>query len=222
MNVRPQVKERAEEQASAMSMDQQAAIRILANDLHRLNQAVMKAVEAGVSVELVRSARHHGGDGNWGDLLIPVVVHARQAEQGWNADTAPGGSRPAPFTFVRNGPKAMYSLATATHCPRQRLVVIWTGGPRQACILSDKSVGAGPGKRRSGKAAWRNRGLNPDLSRTGACPGATLQPVSHLTFPGFWSLDSRRSTVSWFARSSSAPACIRFRKRLSRQCESCR
>ncbi len=52
----------------------QAAIRVLANDLHRLNQAVMKAVEAGVSVELVRSARHHGGDGNWGDLLIPVVV----------------------------------------------------------------------------------------------------------------------------------------------------
>jgi hypothetical protein len=34
----------------------------------------MKAVEAGVSVELVRSARHHGGDGNWGDLLIPVIV----------------------------------------------------------------------------------------------------------------------------------------------------
>jgi hypothetical protein len=74
MNVRPQVKQRAEEQASAMTTDQQAAIRILANDLHRLNQAVMHAVEAGVSVELVRSARHHGGKGNWGDLLIPVVV----------------------------------------------------------------------------------------------------------------------------------------------------
>ena len=68
------VKERAEEQATSMSADQQAAIRIVANDLHRLNQAVMKAVEAGVSVELVRSARHHGGDGNWGDLLIPVIV----------------------------------------------------------------------------------------------------------------------------------------------------
>lgn len=68
------VKERAEEQSSAMSTDQQTAIRMLANDLHRLNQSVMKAVEAGVSVELVRSARHHGGDGNWGDLLIPVVV----------------------------------------------------------------------------------------------------------------------------------------------------
>ena len=48
------VKERAEEQSSAMSVDQQAT--------------------AGVSVELVRSARHHGGDGNWGDLLIPVIV----------------------------------------------------------------------------------------------------------------------------------------------------
>ncbi|NLS02438.1 hypothetical protein HGP14_03505 [Rhizobium sp. P32RR-XVIII] len=68
------VRERAEEQSSSMSADQQAMIRMLANDLHRLNQAVMNAVEAGVSVELVRSARHHGGNGNWGDLLIPVIV----------------------------------------------------------------------------------------------------------------------------------------------------
>jgi hypothetical protein len=74
MTPRTRVKERAEEQSSAMSDEQQAAIRIVANDLHRLNQAVMKAVEAGVSVELVRSARHHGGNGNWGDLLIPVIV----------------------------------------------------------------------------------------------------------------------------------------------------
>ena len=71
---RTRVKERAEEQASSMSADQQAMIRMVANDLHRLNLSVMKAVEAGVSVELVRSARHHGGDGNWGDLLIPVIV----------------------------------------------------------------------------------------------------------------------------------------------------
>ncbi|PKA40923.1 hypothetical protein [Rhizobium sullae] len=71
------VRERAEEQSSSMSADQQTMIRMLANDLHRLNQSVMKAVEAGVSVELVRSARHHGGDGNWGDLLIPVIVANR-------------------------------------------------------------------------------------------------------------------------------------------------
>ena len=74
MPPRTRVKERAEEQASAMSADQQAVIRMVANDLHRLNQSVMKAVDAGVSVELVRSARHHGGHGNWGDLLVPVVM----------------------------------------------------------------------------------------------------------------------------------------------------
>ncbi|KKX32011.1 MULTISPECIES: hypothetical protein [unclassified Rhizobium] len=74
MNVQTRVKERAEEQSTSMTADQQAAIRSLANDLHRLNHSVIKAVEAGVSVELVRSARHHGGDGHWGDLMIPVVI----------------------------------------------------------------------------------------------------------------------------------------------------
>ncbi|MAS12024.1 MAG: hypothetical protein CMH69_01845 [Nitratireductor sp.] len=79
MTPNTRVKERAEEQASAMSSDQQALIRMVANDLHRLNQAVMKAVDSGVSVELVRSARHHGGEGNWGDLLVPVIVTNRLA-----------------------------------------------------------------------------------------------------------------------------------------------
>lgn len=74
MTVQTRVKERAEEQSTAMTTDQQALIRMVANDLHRLNHSVMKAVDAGVSVELIRSARHHGGDGNWGDLLIPVIV----------------------------------------------------------------------------------------------------------------------------------------------------
>ena len=73
MTVQTRVKERAEEQATTMTAEQQAAIRMVANDLHRLNQSVMKAVDAGVSVELIRSARHHN-EGNWGDLLIPVVV----------------------------------------------------------------------------------------------------------------------------------------------------
>ncbi len=74
MNAKPPVKERSEEMASLMNADQQAVIRMVANDLHRLNQSVMKAVEAGVSVELIRSARHHCGDGNFGDLLTPVIV----------------------------------------------------------------------------------------------------------------------------------------------------
>jgi len=74
---KPPVKERSEEMASAMNADEQAAVRMLANDLHRLNQSVMKAVEAGVSVELIRSARHHSGNGNWGDLLTPMIVKNR-------------------------------------------------------------------------------------------------------------------------------------------------
>ncbi len=51
-----------------------SAIRMLANDLHRLNQSVSRAVEAGVTVELIRSSRHHSGTGNWGDLLVPVIT----------------------------------------------------------------------------------------------------------------------------------------------------
>ena len=73
MMTKPQVKERAEEQASAMTEEQKAAIRMLANDLHRLNAAVMKAVDAGISVELIRSARHHV-EGQWGDLMTPVIL----------------------------------------------------------------------------------------------------------------------------------------------------
>ena len=74
MSSKPPVKERSAEMASTMNQDEQAAIRMVANDLHRLNLSVMKAVEAGVSVELIRSARHHCGNGNFGDLLTPVIV----------------------------------------------------------------------------------------------------------------------------------------------------
>ncbi len=75
--VKTHVKERAEAMASEMSEDQQTAIRMLANELHRLNQAVVKAVESGLSVELQRTARHHADDGYWGDLLVPIVVKQR-------------------------------------------------------------------------------------------------------------------------------------------------
>jgi hypothetical protein len=72
--IQTKVKERAEALASTMSDQQQAAIRAIGNDLHRLNHAVMRCVEAGLSVELQRTARHHAGGGYWGDLLTPVVL----------------------------------------------------------------------------------------------------------------------------------------------------
>ena len=100
MTVQTRVKERAEEQASAMTPDQQAMIRMVANDLHRLNQSVMKAVEAGVSVELVRSARHHGGEGNWGDLLIPVIVsQGRGCNRHIQSRKSPAFPAPGIFRF---------------------------------------------------------------------------------------------------------------------------
>jgi hypothetical protein len=39
-----------------------------------LNAQICQAVEAGLSVELVRSRRHHGGAGNWGDIMKTLVV----------------------------------------------------------------------------------------------------------------------------------------------------
>ena len=71
---RTHVKERTETMTSEMDDAQKSAIRMLANDLHRLNQAVMKAVETGLSVELQRTARHHAEGGYWGDLMMPIVV----------------------------------------------------------------------------------------------------------------------------------------------------
>ena len=70
---RTHVRERAEAQASTLTEAQKSSIRTLANELHRLNHAVMEAVEAGVSVEFVRASRHHGGDGSFGDLLTPRI-----------------------------------------------------------------------------------------------------------------------------------------------------
>jgi hypothetical protein len=75
---RTRVKERTEELTTEMNEAQKSAIRMLANDLHRLNQAVMRAVEAGLSVELQRTARHHAEGGYWGDLLMPIVVKQKQ------------------------------------------------------------------------------------------------------------------------------------------------
>ena len=74
------VKDRAEAQTSEMSEAQRTAIIRLANELHRLNNAVISAVETGISVELQRGARHHVEGGFWGDLMIPIVVKQSRGE----------------------------------------------------------------------------------------------------------------------------------------------
>lgn len=49
------------------------AVHRVAEATHRLNEAVQRAVAAGVSVELVRVSRHHDGTGNWGDQIVPMI-----------------------------------------------------------------------------------------------------------------------------------------------------
>jgi hypothetical protein len=68
------IKDRTEAQTDTMNERQKMAVMRLANDLHRLNHAMVDAVEAGLSVELQRVARHHADGGYWGDLMVPVVV----------------------------------------------------------------------------------------------------------------------------------------------------
>lgn len=41
--------------------------------MHRLNDAVQRAVHEGVSVEVIRVSRIHNGAGAWGDQVVPTI-----------------------------------------------------------------------------------------------------------------------------------------------------
>lgn len=51
-----------------------AAVRRVSDQLQRLNGAIIEAVEAGATIELLRGSRHHTGTGRWGDQMRPVVT----------------------------------------------------------------------------------------------------------------------------------------------------
>jgi hypothetical protein len=55
------------------------ALDRVAEATHRLNEAVRRATDAGFSVELVRTSRHHDGTGNWGDQIVSTVREADAA-----------------------------------------------------------------------------------------------------------------------------------------------
>ncbi len=75
---KPQLKNRVEEASTSMSSEQESAIRILANELHRVNEAVMNCVNHGLAIELQRVKRFHSGDGCWGDMIVPIVVKQKE------------------------------------------------------------------------------------------------------------------------------------------------
>ncbi len=71
---KPQLKNRFDDTANSMSPEQDSAIRILANELHRVNEAVMNCVNHGLSIELQRVKRFHSEKGYWGDMIVPIIV----------------------------------------------------------------------------------------------------------------------------------------------------
>ena len=58
---------------SSLEDNQEMAVRQLANALHRLNDTVIKAVNNGVTVELMRASRYHNEEGAWGDMMVPII-----------------------------------------------------------------------------------------------------------------------------------------------------
>lgn len=69
----PGFREAPPDNGNDLNPEQGEAMRMMANHLHRLNQAVVRCVDAGLTVEILRAARYHNEAGNWGDQLLPIV-----------------------------------------------------------------------------------------------------------------------------------------------------
>ena len=57
-----------------LNAQQVAAVATLRDRLAKVNAAVVTAVEAGLTIELVRSSRRHSPACTWGDQITPKVV----------------------------------------------------------------------------------------------------------------------------------------------------
>jgi hypothetical protein len=57
------------------------AVATLVEAVNKMNSAISRAVDAGVSIELVRSSRYHDGQGNWGDQLHVAVKNNESRER---------------------------------------------------------------------------------------------------------------------------------------------
>ncbi len=63
---------------SSFTGNQDAALRMVANSLHRLNDAIVKAADTGLTIELMRASRYHAGSGSWGDQMVPIIERNRR------------------------------------------------------------------------------------------------------------------------------------------------
>jgi hypothetical protein len=60
--------------AADLSDHQNACLTSLTSQIEQLNATMREAVDAGLSVELQRSSRHHQAGGYWGDIISPNLV----------------------------------------------------------------------------------------------------------------------------------------------------
>jgi hypothetical protein len=59
---------------NSLSHEQECLLNSIRNKLNDVNTAIREAVDSGLSVELVRTHRHHQTGGYWGDIMAPAVV----------------------------------------------------------------------------------------------------------------------------------------------------
>ncbi len=53
---------------------QSSCMSALASQIDALNETMRNAVEAGLSIELRRTSRHHQDGGYWGDIIASNVI----------------------------------------------------------------------------------------------------------------------------------------------------
>ena len=53
-----------------LNVEENTAVLIIAENLHRLNRSIAEAVSAGLTVEILRASRCHNETGNCGDQVM--------------------------------------------------------------------------------------------------------------------------------------------------------
>ncbi len=76
MNAMPQGEFRSLTNSS--DMEAERAVGSVADAIHLATDSILRAVDAGVLVELIRVSRYHDGRGNWGDQVVPTVREGKR------------------------------------------------------------------------------------------------------------------------------------------------
>ena len=67
-------KEGGSSNTEKFNSEQDSNLRIITNNLHRLNDSIVQAVRNGLTVEIKRASRFHSGSGKWGDQIYLAIT----------------------------------------------------------------------------------------------------------------------------------------------------